>query len=231
MSNPEGEDSLIRNNKHLISLAKSADLAPENHQQFLKYLAKTRQTAAMNRVAAIDNYLRYLHKYYGRSECLKGEELMFVAHVGNKFIPPYGQLLRKTSDQFFEAGISQIYEGIAERRRMEYDDSRLVPVSHNGSTEGQNQSQDFSLDEPQGKITFYLALIGFALGVVVVGAEVAWNSIKCASKCMYECIKRRSSKAYGATRLFIAHSFILLRSHAKTQEGEVIMVQTGQSQS
>ena len=227
MSNPEGEDSLIRNNKHLISLAKSAELAPEDHQQYLKYLAKTRQTAAMNRVEAINNYLRYLRKYYGRSECLKGEELMFVAPVGNKFIPPYGELLRKTSDQFFEAGISQLYEGITERRRMEHDHSRLVPISKNGSTEGQDHSLDFSLDDPQGKITFYLALIGFAVGVIVACAEIAWNPVKCASQSVYECIKGRSSKACGAMRLFISHSCTLLRFNANNQEGEVIMVQAG----
>ena len=156
---------------------------------------------------------------------------MFVAPVGNTFMPPYSELLSKTSDQLFEAGISQLYERLTQLRRTQRDDSRLVPIYKNGSTEDQNRSLDFSVDDPQGKIAFYLALIGMGLGLIVVWTEMACNSIKCASTSVHECTKRWSSKAHGAIRLFIAHLFTPLRPKANHQEGEVIMVKTGQSQS
>ena len=46
---------------------------------------------------------------------------MFVARIGNIYVSPYNELLRKTSDRLFESGISQLYGGITKRRRMEYD--------------------------------------------------------------------------------------------------------------
>ena len=58
---------------------------------------------------------------------------MLVARIVNAFIPPYNELLRKTSDKLFESGISQIYTGITIRRRMEYDGSKLIPLYRNRS--------------------------------------------------------------------------------------------------
>ena len=222
LTNFEGKDSLVRNNKHLMSLAKSAEFAPQDHHECLEHLGKTRKTVAMNTVAKVDNYLRYLHKYYSHSECLKGEELILVAKIANAFIPPYSELLRKTSDQLFESGISQMYRQITERRRTEYDDSRMFPVYQNRSSEGLKHSLDFSLDDPQGKITFYLALMGLGLGLIVIWAEMAWNPVKSASKYVYGCTKKASNKTYGATRSLIKQ-FLCSNTN---QEREVTIVQT-----
>ena len=89
-------------------IALTADFAPKDHHEYLKHLANTRKTAAMNTVGKIENYLRYLQKYYAGSECVKAEELVLLARVYNFFIPPYSERLRKASDQLFESGISQM---------------------------------------------------------------------------------------------------------------------------
>ena len=74
LTNVQDTSSLVHNNKYLKSLAKSADLVPQDHHQYLERLANTRKTVAMNTVGKVENYLRYLQKHYARSECAKGEE-------------------------------------------------------------------------------------------------------------------------------------------------------------
>ena len=128
---------------------------------------------------------------------------MFVAHFGNKFIPPYSELMRKTSDRFFEAGISQVYLNITETRYLRKDDGKLARTSRKKSSDDLNPSLDFSLDDPQGKITFYLSLIGLGLGLVVLWAEMAWTTVKGVGKTVYENTKRGSRRAYYATWLFL----------------------------
>ena len=176
MKKSEVNHSLIRCNKYLVALAKTADLASENHHQFLDHLASKRKTAAMNTVEKVKMYLGYLRKYYASSECVKGEEPMFVSFMGNIFIAPYSAPLRKVSDQLYESGISQLYEGITKMRLKEYDDSRLTRTYKDTSAEGLTQYLDFSLADPQGKVAFYLALIGLGIGVTVLWGEMAWNA-------------------------------------------------------
>ena len=140
---------------------------------------------------------------------------MFVIRKGDVFIPPYSHPLRRTSDQLFESGISQMYEGITNGWRIKYEDRRLMPAHRNVSADGKSPSSDFSLDDPQGKITCYLDLIGCGFGIIVLWAEIAWNPIKLAGKYIRHHARSSSSRAWHATGLFIKS---MLRVNANQEQ-------------
>ena len=154
-------------NKHLKSLEETVQVAPTDHGKFLRHLAGVRKTAAVNRVNEVDtSYLRLLHKYVVNSECLKGAELMFVFTSYTSLYPPNIELLRRTLDEFYEAGIGQIYERLKTKHEQEYQDYRLTSATRdqNVSSMSLTSSLDFSLKDPSGRLTVYLILIGFGLG-------------------------------------------------------------------
>ena len=88
------KDSKFRN-RHLESLAKTAEMASEDHGQFLDRLVTKKKTVAMNTEEKLENYLIFLCKHQAKSQCLKGEELMFVEMKSDQFIPPSSLLLKK----------------------------------------------------------------------------------------------------------------------------------------
>ena len=109
-------------NKHLKSLANTAEIiAPEDQEQFLKHLPKKRKSVAVNTVSKLDNYLRFLQKHCAQSECLKGEELMFVNSIGSRFLPPNSELLKRICGGLFEAGITPVYYRLKRKLYLQYE--------------------------------------------------------------------------------------------------------------
>ena len=118
--------------------------------------------------------------YYVNSECIQGEELIFVVHHGSIFAGPYTQLLKRKSGKLFESGISQMYDEIMKKRRIIFDNYWLAVGEQNvSSADLSSSSPDFSLRDPQGQITFYFTLIGLSVGILGFWLELASLFLEC----------------------------------------------------